>query len=81
MKRIFEFQCKQGHVTERYIDEHERTTTCIECEGAAHRIVSMPRINLEGITGAFPGAADAWVRKRAQKLKQEQKLAASRGEN
>jgi hypothetical protein len=30
---------------------------------------------LEGITGAFPGAADKWVKVRAERLKQEQKKA------
>jgi hypothetical protein len=41
----------------------------------AIRIISTPMISLEGITGAFPGASDKWVRNRAEKLKQEQKSA------
>lgn len=77
MKRIFEFLCTNDHLTEQFIDEDARTTMCRECNTEAMRQISTPRINLEGITGAFPGAADKWVKKRAEKLKQEQKLAAS----
>lgn len=77
MKRIFEFLCTNDHLTEQFIDEDARTAVCRECGAEAMRQISTPRINLEGITGAFPGAADKWVKKRAEKLKQEQKLAAS----
>jgi len=77
MKRIFEFLCTNSHVTDQLVDDVIRTTSCRECGAEATRQISTPRINLEGITGAFPGAADKWVKKRAEKLKQEQKLAAS----
>ena len=77
MKRMFEFLCDNDHLTEQFIDENVRTAICRECNTLAMRQISTPRINLEGITGAFPGAADKWVKKRAEKLKQEQKLAAS----
>jgi predicted Fe-Mo cluster-binding NifX family protein len=75
MKRMYEFMCAEGHVTEQLIDEGIRTTVCKECGDSAIRILSTPRIKLEGITGAFPGAADKWVKNRAEKLKQEQKKA------
>ena len=77
MKRMFEFLCDNDHLTEQFIDENVRTAICRECNTSAMRQISTPRISLEGITGAFPGAADKWVQKRAEKLKQEQKLAAS----
>tara|TARA_R110000803_G_scaffold115418_1_gene183884 strand:+ start:1309 stop:1545 length:237 start_codon:yes stop_codon:yes gene_type:complete len=75
MKRMFEFMCADGHVSERFIDDSLRTSPCKECGEAAIRILSTPRISLEGITGAFPGAADKWVKTRAERLKQEQKKA------
>lgn len=75
MKRIYEFRCAQQHTSEHYIDESIRTTSCKECGEEAIRIISTPMISLEGITGAFPGASDKWVRNRAEKLKQEQKSA------
>jgi transcription elongation factor Elf1 len=73
MKRMFDFVCGDFHVTECLIDDSIRTTTCKTCGQAAIRVVSAPRIALEGITGAFPDAADKWVRVRAEKRKQEQK--------
>lgn len=76
MKRFYEFQCANDHVSEHYIDEGLRTASCKECGENAIRIISTPRISLEGITGAFPGAADKWVRNRAERLKQEQKKSA-----
>jgi hypothetical protein len=75
MKRMYEFMCADGHVTEHLIDDSLRTAPCKECGANAIRILSTPRISLEGITGAFPGASDKWVKNRAEKLKQEQKKA------
>ena len=77
MKRMFEFLCGNGHISDQLVDDAIRTTQCRECGAEAIRQISSPRIALEGITGAFPGAADKWVTKRAEKLKQEQKLAAA----
>ena len=77
MKRFFEFMCAEGHVSEHLIDDSLRTASCKECGDNAIRILSTPRISLEGITGAFPGAADKWVKQRAEKLKQEQKRASN----
>ena len=73
MKRFYEFRCANKHVSEHYIDESLRVASCKECNEEAIRIISTPRVSLEGITGAFPGAADKWVRNRAEKQKQEQK--------
>ena len=75
MRRMYEFMCADWHVTEHLIDDSHRTALCKECGANAIRILSTPRIKLEGITGAFPGAADKWVKDRAEKLKQEQKKA------
>ena len=77
MKRMFEFICGNSHISDQLVDDAIRTAPCRECGAEAIRQISTPRIALEGITGAFPGAADKWVKKRAEKLKQEQKIAAS----
>jgi len=62
-KRIFEFRCGEGHITEKYIDEEVTTIECPTCQCVSLRIISKPRIALEGVTGDFPTAADAWARK------------------
>lgn len=75
MRRLFNFVCPDEHVSEHFIDDSLRTTSCKECGKEAVRMISAPRISLEGITGAFPGASDKWVKTRAERLKQEQKKA------
>ena len=73
MRRIFEFICTEDHKFEAFVDDSVRTTSCPHCGSNAIRIVSAPQMKLEGFTGAFPTAYDAWERKRAEKFKQEQK--------
>jgi hypothetical protein len=65
-KRIFEFRCAENHTTESYVDDTVNAIECPVCQLMALRIISAPRIALEGITGDFPTAADAWVRKREE---------------
>lgn len=74
-KRIFEFVCEDGHISEVYIDATIRATYCKECDKLATRIISKPLVKLEGITGAFPGAAMQWERKRNEKMAQERSAA------
>jgi len=63
MKRIFEFKCGESHITESYIDEEVNAIECPTCQCMSLRVISAPRIALEGVTGDFPTAADAWARK------------------
>ena len=63
MKRIFEFRCTKDHLTEKLVDDEVRSIECPHCRNEASRIISSPRISLEGITGAFPSAHEAWARK------------------
>jgi hypothetical protein len=63
MKRIFEFRCVKDHLTEKLVDDGVRSIECPHCRNEASRIISSPRISLEGITGAFPSAHEAWARK------------------
>lgn len=73
MKRIFDFQCDKGHTHEAFVDSEVRSKPCPECDLEAKRLISTPRVMLEGTTGSFPGAAMQWERKRKQKLDQERK--------
>lgn len=76
MKRIFEFRCVKDHVTEKYVDDAVTSVECPHCHNEASRIISSPRFKLEGITGAFPTAYDAWERKRAEAMRVAHKQAA-----
>ena len=66
MRRIFEFRCVKDHVSEKFVDDEVRSIECPHCRNEAVRIISSPRINLEGLTGDFPSAHDAWARKHEQ---------------
>jgi predicted nucleic acid-binding Zn ribbon protein len=72
-RRIFEFVCENAHRTEAFVDTECHATPCKECGAEAKRVMSAPTMRLEGCTGDFPSAADAWVRKRSEKMAQEQK--------
>jgi hypothetical protein len=66
MRRIFEFKCVKGHITEKFVDDEVKVVECPHCRNDASRIISSPRFMLEGITGAFPTAYDQWARKHEQ---------------
>jgi hypothetical protein len=70
---MFEFVCVDGHISEALVDESVRELSCRACGLYATRIVSAVNMKLEGISGAFPTAYDAWERKRSEKLAQERK--------
>lgn len=61
-KRMFEFVCAKGHNTEKFVDTEVRVVECPHCHNDASRVISSPRISLEGLTGAFPDAAAKWAR-------------------
>lgn len=63
MKKIFEFQCRECSNTFEKLTEYIKETECPSCGAMADKIISCPRINLEGISGAFPDAAEAWKKK------------------
>lgn len=73
MRRMFEFVCEDGHISEALVDETYREIACRACGKNSTRIVSMVRAKLEGLSGDFPSAYDAWERKRSEKLSQERK--------
>ena len=77
MRRMFEFVCEDGHISEALVDDTIRELSCRACGKHSTRIVSMVRSRLEGISGAFPSAYDSWERKRSEKLAQERKTSYS----
>lgn len=80
MARVFDFRCDVGHVREVFVTDHEaRIAPCPECGRPATRLIAAPRAKLEGITGAFPGAYDAWERKRNEHMAKEQKVMRDHG--
>lgn len=69
MKMLRDYLCTGcNNVTEKYIDTEVLVIDC-ECGSTAHRVIGMPTVKLEGITGAFPGAHDKWARVREDRAR------------
>jgi hypothetical protein len=77
MRRYFDFQCAKGHVTEKYVDDAVKVVQCPHCGNDASRLISAPRISLDGCSGDFPTASDAWVNRRNSHIKWERKTGRS----
>lgn len=77
--RVFDFRCAAGHVTEHFVEAGTESVRCPECGEPAARQIAAPRSQLEGITGAFPGAAMAWEKRRESHMKKEKKNVENHG--
>ena len=71
--RMFEFLCANSHRTEALVSPDTQHLFCSKCGAEAAKILSAPTMKLEGWSGSFPTASDAWERKRAEKLAVERK--------
>lgn len=72
-RRLFDFLCEEGHLQEHFVSYEVTEVTCKTCSKPALKQLSAPTIYLEPYSGIFVSAADKWVKKRAEKQKQEQK--------
>ncbi len=62
MKLMRDFRCDKCDLDEeRFVDTTITQYPCT-CGGMMTRMIGMPTVKLEGITGAFPGAHDRWAR-------------------
>lgn len=71
-RRLFDFQCEAGHLTESFVD-YETTAIDCECGKSANRIISPVRISLDGTNPLFVSAYDRWAKIREEKTKLEAK--------
>lgn len=72
-RRIFEFECDEGTVSEKLVETDVLSILCECCGKGADRIISTPRVSLDGTDPSFPGEYMKWARKREQHLQQERK--------
>lgn len=61
MKKLFDFKCPEGHVTEHLVYAETTVVRC-DCGEEANRIISPVRSHLNGADDSFPGAHMKWVR-------------------
>ena len=63
MKRLYEFHCKGCVYTFEKLIEYTKVTNCPQCDFDTNKIISAPKIMLEGVSGSFPSASAAWEKK------------------
>ena len=63
-RRLFDFKCDSGHVTERFVDVDTRSIHCVDCDCIAFRQIRAPLIPV-GVLGAY------WASDRAKKQAKE----------
>ena len=73
MRKIFEFHCSSCDYSFEELTEYTKTFPCPRCSSNADKLISAPRIDLEGVSGSFPDAARKWDKKHYQKLAEETK--------
>jgi hypothetical protein len=72
-RRIYDFKCKDLHITESFVDVDIKEVQCGKCDEKATRIISPTTIYLDPVSGQFPSATAKWARQRAAKLAAERK--------
>jgi hypothetical protein len=70
---MFDFECASGHRHEQLVQPDMRNVMCPVCNKVATRLIAAPRVQLEGITGDFPGAAMQWEKRRESHMRKEQR--------
>jgi hypothetical protein len=78
-RRIFDFECKESHITEAFVDVETKEIQCGECGEVATRIISPTTIYLDPTSGLYPSATSKWHKMRAEKLALEKKTTANHG--
>ena len=69
--RVFDFRGSNGHTAELFVDVGTTHAPCPVCGAVAEKQLSMPRIALDGCSGDFPTAADAWEKRRESHMRKE----------
>lgn len=72
-RRIFEHKCSEGHITEHYVTYEVTVVPCSICNSDANRIISAPRVELDGTDPIYVSAYDKWAKRHEDKAKQERK--------
>ena len=72
-RKIYDFGCPSGHITEEFIDDSVMQIDCPDCRQLSTRLVSYAGPVLEVISGDFPGATMKWARGRQKKIKAERR--------
>lgn len=61
MRKLWDFACPEGHVTEHFVDNEVKQARCA-CGAESQRIISPIKFNLDGSDPSFPGAHAKWIK-------------------
>lgn len=78
-RRLFDFECKNSHVTESFVDVDTKEVQCVECGETATRIISPVGIALDPVCGDFPSATSKWMKSRHERIQKEKRDKANHG--
>ena len=70
--RLWDFLCRNGHRVEHLVETGIEEIEC-DCGAMGLRQIAAPRAKLDGCSGDFPTAADAWERRRESHMKKERR--------
>jgi hypothetical protein len=70
---MLDFMCSKEHISEQLVKAGTDWVICSTCGETAGRLVSAPRIALDGISGDFPTASAKWEQRRESHMKRERK--------
>ena len=59
---LYDYLCECGYKFEKLARIHDRTYECKRCGEMAQRLISAPRIKLEGWSGHFPTAKQKFIK-------------------
>ena len=79
---LYDWRCNTASCNTKYealAPSEQRTGICPECGGQSKRLISTPRIALDGCDPAFPSAYDKWAKTREQKAKKDREEKAKDG--
>lgn len=71
MKTLFEFKCTSCNNIHEELTEYKKESVCPLCNAKADKIISLSRVSLEGYSGSFPSAADAWAKKHKSSVQRD----------
>lgn len=60
MRKIFDFKCPDGHVTEHFVYEDSKVRC--HCGKSCKRVISPVKCQLDPASGHFPGATMKWIK-------------------
>ena len=72
-RKIYDFGCPSGHITEEFINDSVTQIDCPNCRQLSTRLVSYAGPMLDVVSGDFPGATMKWAKGRQKKIKAERR--------